>query len=370
MGMKIGVNGRLLVSEKMEGISRYIYETTCAMAKQHPDDVFYFYLDRSAGKRLSFPPNVRTVVVPWHARHPVLWYWWFEVMLPFYFWLHDIDVFYSGETYLSCRSRIPVVMVVHDLAYLHYPQHIPDTSLVYFKSNTPRFLKRADSLIAVSGYVRDDISRQFGIAPSRILIAGNAVNKPLAEYDTSLNPTEPYFLYVGALQPRKNIVNLIKAFLKFNKVHNHSFRLVLAGRMAWKTHEIKQTAEQHPEVILTGQVTESQKYGLISGAGGVAYVSFFEGFGIPILEAMAVGTPVITSSVTSMPEVAGDAALLADPHNIDEISAAMEILATDEQKRAELITKGYSRCKAYNWKDSADVIYSEIIRLKAQNAHK
>lgn len=367
--MNIGVNARVLVSDKMEGISRYIYETTCAMAAAHPEDTFFMFFDRSTGIEFGFPPNVRCVVVPWHARHPVLWYWWFEIALPLYFRWYKIDVFYSGEAYLSLRSKVPTVMVIHDLAYLHYPEHVPDTSLGYFRKYVPAYIRRADSLITVSEYVKNDLSHQFGVLPEKIHVAGNAVK-------TDIRPGgqegavygKPYFLYVGALQPRKNIVHLVRAFSQFNDRNNRRYRLVLAGRMAWKTDEIRNAILGNPDVTYAGPVSESEKKALIKGALCVTYVSLFEGFGIPILEAMSLGTPVITSSVTSMPEVAGNAALLADPHNIGQLAEAMERIAGDPGLREELITRGYVRCGMYSWQTSGEVIYKQLNQLAKKQA--
>lgn len=361
--MNIGVNARVLVSEKMEGMSRYIYETVCVMASAHPEDTFYLFFDRFTGIDFGFPPNVRCVVVPWHARHPVLWYWWFEIALPVYFRWYKIQVFYSGECYLSLRSKVPTVMVVHDLAYLHYPEHVPDTSIAYFRKYVPRYIKRTDRLITVSEYVRHDLSSRFGVPADRITVAGNAVNyQTTGAGDDQEKPgfEKPYFLYVGALQPRKNIVNLIRAFSLFNKKQNHKYSLVLAGRMAWKTDQIKNAVRDNPDVIYLGPVSESKKISLIKGAVCVTYISLFEGFGIPILEAMSLGTPVITSSVTSMPEVAGDAALTVDPQNIDQISEAMEKISADRSLRDELVNRGFKRCGHYSWQASGRAVYEQI----------
>jgi glycosyltransferase involved in cell wall biosynthesis len=366
--MRIGVNGRLLLSEKMEGMPRYIYETTLQMSNSHPEDEFYVFFDRNVQVNFGFPNNVKSIIVPWHARHPILWYWWFELMIPLYLWWYNIDVFYSGDGYLSLRTQIPTLMVIHDLAYIHYPEQIQSSSLWHYRRFVPKFLHKADSLVTVSDYVKRDIHRHFQVPEEQIIVAGNAVDRipELTELDTSneiqyVAEQKPYFLYVGAIHPRKNIDNLIKGFLLFNK--ENQYNLVLAGRMAWKTDEIQKLIKQYSNIVYVGMVTENEKYTLIKNAVAVTYISLFEGFGIPILEAMGSGTPVITSDVTSMPEIAGDAAITVNPNHPEDIAKAMSLLANNDTLRQTLIVKGYERKKKFTWSETGNIIYNELTRI-------
>lgn len=368
--MKIGINCRILISKNLEGVHRYIYETTLQMAKTHPEDEFYLFFDRKVDVDFGFPTNIKSIIVPWHARHPILWFWWFELMLPIYLWWYKIDVFYSGDGYMSLRTKTPTLMVIHDLAYVHYPEQIKASSLWHYKRFVPKYLKQAASLVTVSHYVKKDIHNQFEIPLSKIKVAGNAVDI-IPKIDSSLNAPlvlaviqeKPYFLYIGAIHPRKNLDNIIKGFLIFNK--ENQYNLVLAGRMAWKTNEIEKTIKESPNVLYLGMVSENEKYTLIKNAIAITYVSLFEGFGIPILEAMHVGTAVITSDVTSMPEVAGDAALKVNPNQPEEIAKAMESLAYDDDFRQELIQKGYIRCSDFSWETTGNIIYQELSRIKS-----
>jgi len=365
--MKIGINGRVLTSLKMEGVARYIYETTLQMALTNPEDEFVLFHDRKIDTDFNFPPNVSSVVVPWHARHPILWFWWFEMMLPFFFKLKKIDVFYSGDGYLSKRSKIPTVLVMHDLAYLHYPEQIAASTLKYYQKNVPEFLRKADKVIAVSNYVKQDIVAQIGIDETKVSVAYNAVSPP-QDVDYSTLPPDisvaingsKYFIYIGAIHPRKNIIRLIKGFDLFNKKMNSSFKLVIAGRMAWHTDDIKDAINTTPQVVYIGMVSEPVKYKLIKNALAMTYISVFEGFGIPILEAMKMGTPVITSNVTSMPEVAAGAALTVDPNSEIDIANAMTQLVENDTIRQEFINKGLNRYKDFSWQKSADIIYSAL----------
>lgn len=365
--MRVGINVRLLLSQNMEGIPRFIYETTLQMATAHPEDEFILFFDRSIKDNFGFPSNVKSVVVPWHARSPLLWLWWFDIMLPLYFWWYKIDVFYSGDGYMSLRTKIPTVMVMHDLAYLHYPAHVSGSSLEFYRKYVPKYLNKADFIIAVSEYVKNDIALQLKIPLGKILVAYNAVSDSMDISEVLLPSSlqskidnKPYFIYVGALHPRKNIKNLIEGFIQFNAKNHNQYKLVLAGRLAWKTNEITKAIQSSSSIVHAGMVSEKIKYKLISDALALTYVSVFEGFGIPLLEAMKMGTPVITSSVTSMPEVAGEAALLVNPDSQEDIAMSLQKIVDNPALRIDLKRKGLSRYKDFSWEKSADTIYQAL----------
>lgn len=373
--MRIGVNVRLLLHENMEGIPRYIYETTLQMANTHPDDEFILFFDRNVRSDFKFPSNVKSVVVPWHARHPILWLWWFEVMMPLYLWWYKIDVFYSGDGYLSLRSKIPTLLVIHDLAYIHYPDYVGKTSLDYYSKYVPQYLERANHIVTVSAFVKNDIVTQLHIDADKISVAYNAVSPPMVVDDIKLPESfvkaidgKPYFLYVGAIQPRKNILKIIEAFLAFNKHSDVKFKLVLAGRFAWDTQEIQKAIQSSSDIFHAGIVSEAIKYKLIKNAVALTYISVFEGFGIPLLEAMKMGTPVITSNVTSLPEVAGDAAILVDPDDVKDITTSLHKIASQPKMRDLLSEKGLKRYQAFSWEESAKVIYSALCDMLMKNA--
>lgn len=366
--MNIGVNARVLTSENMEGVARYIYETTRCMAMAHPDDRFILFFDRNVKSQFDFPANVSKVIVPVQARDPILWYIWFELLLPIYLKWYKIDVFYSGDGSLSLRTNVPTLLVTHDLAYIHHPDHISKRYLSYNKVYVPKFHQKASSIITVSHYVKNDVINKFGVDPSKIHVAYNAVNKLdqqslTSSSDEKTQINHPYFIYVGSLHPRKNIIRLIDGFLRFKSLTNNDYKLVIAGRLAWKSDDIKQKLTSSPDIIYLGMVSEQKKNELISKAVALAYISVFEGFGIPIIEAMRLSVPVITSSVTSMPEVAGDAALLVYPFDINSIASALTTLSNDQDLRTDLIKKGNERYQYFSWEKSGDIIYNELLKI-------
>ncbi|MBL0025955.1 MAG: glycosyltransferase family 4 protein [Saprospiraceae bacterium] len=367
--MRIGVNARLLLSKNLEGIPGYIYETTSKMATNHPDDEFILFYDRFNRDKLPFPSNVKHVVIPLQARHPVLWYFWFEWFMPVYLKIYKVDIFYSADGYLSLSTDIPTVMVIHDLAFARYPDHISVSILKYYRKYVPKFLNKAMSIVTVSNYVKDDISKLFDIPDQKIHVAYNAVSDSDKTQDKgkirkiigNILTGLPYFIYVGSLHPRKNIVRLISAFDLYNKNNDLKYKLILAGRMAWKASEIKDEIADTPNVLFTGMISEDEKKVLIQNARALIYVSLFEGFGIPILEAMIHNTPVITSDVSSMPEVAGGAAILVNPEDVINISAGIKLMAEDTETRNKYIALGKSRVLDFSWEDSSKKIYDLLV---------
>jgi glycosyltransferase involved in cell wall biosynthesis len=372
--MKIAVNARELLKGRIEGIGRYIYETTKRMVLDHPDDEFYFLFDREFDPSFIFADNVTPIVVHPQARHPILWYLWFEWSVPYYLKKYEIDVFYSGDTYASLKTSVPTLIVCHDIAYKHYPDHIRKSHRKYYQKNFPKFHERADHIVAVSKFTKQDIVSTYGLAADKVTIGYNATPsgfKPLSE-ESKLEIKEdltggmPFFIYVGSLHPRKNVVNLIKAFDLFKKDNDSDHKLVLVGRMAWKNEELKKTFEttvHRDDIIFTGHISNEQLPRYLAAAEALTYVSVFEGFGIPILEGMSSGTPVITSNVSSMPEVAGEAALLIDPHDPASIARGMQEIITNKQLRMELISKGLERAKSFSWGNTANHIYSELKKI-------
>jgi glycosyltransferase involved in cell wall biosynthesis len=373
--VNIAVNARFLYSEQLEGVHRYIYETTVRMAAAHPEDRFVLFYDRAYSKALIYPENVVQVIIPLQTRHPLLWHIWLEYLLPYYFDKYQIDVFYSGDTYMSLRAKQPTVLVCHDLAYLHYPGHIPFAAKWHYRRFFPEYHRKAAHIIAVSESTKKDIVQQYQISPEKITVAPNAVNEsykvlnPDEKQDVRNSYTDgcPYFIYLGALHPRKNIIQMIHAFRIFKDQYQSRHKLILAGRLAWKSGDIEAAMANNPDIIHTGFVGAQEKKLLLGGAEALVYVSLFEGFGIPLLEAMASGVPVITSSVSSMPEVAGSAAVLVDPNDCDAISEAMYQISHDGHIAQNLIQEGLKRYRQFDWNSTAEIIYDRIKEVLHDN---
>lgn len=373
--MKIAVNVRFFLKDRMEGIARFNYETLKRIVLQNPQDEFFFLFDRDYDQNFIFAENVKPVVLFPPTRHPFILAFWLEVRIKIALKRIKPDVFLSGDTYMPLNSGVKTVIVSHDLAFHHYPEHTRFFDRNFYHYFFPKYHRKADKIIAVSEFTKQDIIKKYGINESKIEVVHNAANghfypiddKTKAKVKSELTEGNPYFVYLGSIHPRKNIVNLIKAFELFKLKTKSDHFLVIIGRPAWKTGEYFNTLKNSPvrNSIITRQINRESLPQYIGSADALFYVSFFEGFGIPILEGFEAGIPVVTSNTSSMPEVAGDAALLADPFSPDSISEAMEKLAGNPHVGTELVKKANERLKFFSWNKSADKMYN-ILREIAE----
>ena len=365
--MVIGVNARLFLPQVMEGIARYSWETTRRMIEGNPQDHFVLFFDRPIDPRYRIAENMTCVRSFPPSRHPILWKWWFDFSLPRLFRKHKIDVFYSGDGYLSLRSDVPTLLVSHDITYFHFPEYMRKEQIKYLRNHVPRFHEKAAHIIAVSEFTKTDLVQHLGLDPSKITVAYNALP---SSKQSGLSPKKKDFLlYVGSLHPRKNIENLLRGFDGFLELLKESGyraalpKLKLAGRAAFSTETIDGVHSEMKNgsyVEFLGSVTEELKWTLLAEAKCMCYVSKWEGFGIPLLEAMSVETPVITSNLGALKEVSGDAAILVNPEKPDEISRAMLDVWTKEKLRKELTEKGVERVKDFDWDETTKIIYAAL----------
>lgn len=366
--MKIAVNTRMLLKDRMEGIARYIYHTTKEMVLSHPEDQFYFFFDRPYDQSFIFADNVIPITIGPPARHPFLFIIWFEYSFYNAIKKNNIDVVYSGDSYLSIRSSIPTVLVSHDLAFIHYPDHITAINRWYYNRYFKKFHQHAKKIIAVSNATKEDIILQYNIPKEKIKIAYNDTdgsfsklsNKEILAVRKKYSNGKPYFIYLGSIHPRKNVANIIRGFDEFKKEFGTEHQLLFVGRKAWKNQEITQTynkAVYYDEIHFLGSLDEGREK-LMGAAECLLYISLFEGFGVPILEAMDAGIPIICANVSSMPEVAGKAAIQVDPNNTNDIAQAMYHIVSEDNE--PLLLAAIDQRKKFNWSTSADIIYNTL----------
>lgn len=370
--MKIAVNTRLLLKGKLEGIGWVAYETLRRIVKDHPEVEFYFIFDRQPDPMFLFADNVKPVVLFPQARHPFLFIWFFELSIPHALRKIGADLLYSPDGYLSLRSKVPQVVEFHDLNFEHFPGDMPKIHLWHYKKFFPKFARKAKRIVTVSDFSKQDIVDCYGVSPDKVDVAYNGVNEifvPLAEEEQTEIRKQysggcPYFMFVGSLHPRKNLARLFTAFDRFKKRQSSDVKLVIVGEKRWWTEPIQKAydaIECKDDVVFAGRLSAEELHRVTAAALASVYVSYFEGFGIPILEAFRCNTPVITSNVTSMPEVAQDAALMVDPFNEDSIADAM-VKVLDEKVRQQLVEKGSERAKDFSWDQAANVIWDSLIK--------
>jgi len=369
--VKIAVNTRLLIKDKLEGIGWFTYENLKRITTQHPEHEFHFIFDRKFSEEFVFAENVHPHVVFPQARHPFLYYLWFEHSIPRLLKKIDANLFFSPDGYLSLKTDVPSINVFHDLNFEHYPNDLPFLERKFYRSFFPRYAEKAKRIATVSEYSKLDISQQYGISKNKIDVVYNGANesfKPLDELSKlevrkKFTGGSPYFLFVGSLHPRKNLARLFGAFDKFKSQDNQGIKLMIVGEKKWWTEGIKTAYDgmkYKEDVIFTAHLNSENLHKVLASALALTYVSYFEGFGIPIVEAFYCDTPVITSNVTSMPEVAGDAALLIDPFSIDSIAGALQKISTDENLRNSLIEKGRERRKMFSWQKTSERLWNSI----------
>ena len=373
--MIIAVNTRFLLPDYLEGYGYFIHECFKRITRDHPEHQFIFIFDRPFDPRFIYEKNVTPVVVGPPARHPMLWKWWYDVKIPLVLKKYKADVFISADGFCSLTTSVPQCLVIHDLAFLHHPAFIKKSHLLFYKRYTPRFLKKANAIATVSEFTKADIHQRYKIENEKIHVVYNAakpVFKPITE-DLKLfvkmkyTDGKEFFLYSGAIHPRKNLLNLLKGFSLFKKRLKSNFKLVIAGRLAWKYESFLKDLESYKyrqDVILTGYLPEEELVSLTASAYAMVYPSLLEGFGVPVIEAMQSGVPVITTSGSAMEEMAGDAALYADVSIPSDIGEKMMFLYKDENYRDLLIQKGLQKAGEYSWQKTSALLWQSICNLK------
>jgi len=370
--LKIAVNARMLTQRKPGGIATYARETLRRITRAHPEHDFLFIVDRPFTRRAEYPSNV-SVTRTFPSFHPLLWYPWFEWAVPLILKKFAPDIFLSLDGFASLAASVPTVDVIHDLNFHHYPADMPAMISRYYNAYFPKYAKKAKGIATISEYSKRDIVTLYGEPPSKITLTWCGVSDaflPLGDEDKkkirgSLAGGAPYFLSVGAVHPRKNLSRLIKAFDQFKDRTNTELKLVLAGPSLFKTGELFQVWNQSlhkKDILFTGTVSNERLAAIYGGAEALLFVSYFEGFGIPALEAMACEIPVVAANRTSLPEVCGQAARYVDPFSVDDIARAMEDIFYDEDLRAHLIETGRRQKENFSWDKTADLLWQAVER--------
>ncbi len=375
--MKIAINTKFLADPNLEGFARFTYEIAKRLVEAHPEDQFYFLFDRKYDSSFIFGTNEKPLIVYPQARHPFLWYIWYEFSSRRVLEKIKPDVYLSPDGLTTLNLKIPNVTVIHDIGFVKLDQQIPYLAEKYWRWRTPKVIKSSTKIITVSEFSKNEILENYPEARDKVEVVYNGFThnfKPIHHEEKqkikdSFTEGEDYLLYVGSIHPRKNVDQLIKAFNIFKSKTESKVKLVLAGRWAWKSEGTKKLMSESPyreDIISTGYISEENLSELMSAARAFCYISLYEGFGIPVLEAMAAGVPVLTSNVSSMPEVAGDAALLANPLDSQDIAKKIQTIVENEVLRTELIEKGHRRLDHFNWDKSAEKLYQILAEILPQ----
>ena len=375
--MKIAVNTRLLVP-KLEGIGWFEYETLRRMVTQHPEHTFYFIFDRDYDERFLFADNVKPVLTfPPCRHHPYFWYVYFEWAIPYVLRKLKPDLFLSPDGWMTLRTDVPQVSVIHDINFAHHPEFFSPAFRKYFDRYFPEFAKKAVKIATVSEFSKNDICQTYGIGEDKIDVVyhgSNELFRPLdaegkARVQVQYAAGCDYFLFVSAINKRKNLPNILRAFDRYKEQSGSDVKFLVVGGRAGKHEELDEvlaTMNHVQDVRFLGHLPAKELALITEASIALVYASLFEGFGIPIVEAFNAETAVITSNTSSMPEVAGDAALLVDPLSVEQIADAMEKLASDNLYRSQLIEKGRGQRQKFSWDLTAHKLWQCVEKAMGQ----
>jgi len=356
--MTIAINCWILRNKKLDGIGYFTVNTVANLIRQHPEIQFQILCDKKFTEDYFDFPNVTKHKIFPALRHPILYVIYMELVLPFFLRKHKPDLMVSMDSFLSLLSGCKQIPVIYDINFEHKPEDIALKNRIYYRFFTKRFAKKAKRIATISEYSKRDIADFYKIDATLIDNVSCGINSnfsPLSKEEITAvrdkwSEGKPYFFFVGSMHPRKNIKRLIDGFNLFKERTQSDFKLVLAGSLLWQKTDIEDSytnSQYKDDIIFTGRLSDDDLQKVLGAAYALSFVPIFEGFGLPIVEAFQSGVPVICSNVTSMPEVAGDAALMVDPFNIDSIANGMNKLADNNDLRNELIDKGHQQKKAF-----------------------
>lgn len=369
--MKVAINIWLLRKKELDGIGVFIKETVSRMIAQHPDVEFLLMCDKNLTEDYFEFPNAKKYYIFPPLRHPLLYVAYMETVVPLFLHRHKPDIFLAPDSMLSLTSSCRQIACIHDLNFIHQPQHLDLKNRIYYRTFSRLHAKKAARIATVSEYTKNDIINTYGIPASHIDVIYLGIQKLLPVSDAEKQKIKSkytngreYYFFVGSLHPRKNIKRLMSAFDLYKKQTGSDFCLVLAGNFMWSNTDIKklyESLEYKKDIIFTGRVSNEELSQLYGGAYCVTFVPTFEGFGLPIVEAFAMDVPLICSNVTSMPEIADDAAILVNPYDIDDIKNAMiRVYRNDNNICKQLIEKGRIRRQLFSWDNTASLLWQTI----------
>lgn len=370
--MVIGVNTRFLLTSKMEGFGWFTYETMQRIAANHPEHQFIFFFDRKFDpKFIQGLPNVEGVVLRPQARHPILHYIWFEFSITAALKKYKCDAFISPDGYCSLRTNTPQLAVIHDLNFEHNPGDLPKMDLYYYKGFFPKFAQKASRIVTVSKFSKTDIETLYNIPSSKIDVAYNGASS-VFQPQTAATKTEikdkytegaPFLLFVGALNKRKNLSRLVEAFEKVKNRLQLPHKLLIVGEQMFRNQSLKISKQIAQEVRFTGHLSQDDLSKVTGSADLFCFVSYFEGFGIPMVEAMRSKTPVLAGNLTALPEIGERHVHYCDPLDVNDIADKIQELLTDEDLRNSKLEMAYEHSLTFNWDKTAEKIWESFSKM-------
>ena len=373
--MRVGLDARTLASDVKSGVEYYVTNLVQAFSRLDGAPEIIAYVDRPISDPIiaaaASSGTVQTRII--RARHG-----WLRAALPWRLWRDRVELVHLPSTIIPPILPCPAVVTVHDLAWVRYPETYGREDLMMQGFAVLRAANRAARIIVVSESTAQDLRKRYPTAEGKTTVVPLAASGRYSPDGPGLSPTafpgaerlgKGYVLYTGGLQPRKNLLRLLAAYAKLRS-EEPAPPLVLAGALSPHAEELKAASrklgiERH--VTFPGYVPDDQLPSLYRSATVFVYPSLYEGFGLPVLEAMASGVPVVTANTSSMPEVADEAAILVDPESVDRLAWAISLLLTDRELRATMVRRGLARSREFTWEDTARRtvgVYRQVVEGK------
>jgi glycosyltransferase involved in cell wall biosynthesis len=337
-------------------------------ARPNEDAVLDFPTASNVSRR-QLPISERLLTILWHRAN---------LPLPVDVFTGTVDLFHSPDFVLPPLRGTKSILTVHDLAFLLFPECAHEALREYLLRVVPRSARRASFIVADSENTANDVICLLGVSPERVAVVPGGVDprfQPVTDPERLRMmrrllgvETAPYVLFVGVIEPRKNLQGLIQAFELIKKRYRLPHKLVVVGRKGWLSDGIYEKYEQsqvRQDIVFPGFIPDEDLPTLYSAASALSMPSFYEGFGLPLLEAMACGTPVVASNAASLPEVVGDAAPQVDPNDIDALAEALAQVLTDDTLRAVNRARGLERAAQFSWQAAAQKLLEVYERVGA-----
>jgi glycosyltransferase involved in cell wall biosynthesis len=351
----------------MEGFGNYSYELVQRITRNQPDQSFVLFFDRKVDSKFEFTSNVKTVALFPPTRHPFIYFFWFEWSLKRALRKYKIDLLWTPDGFCCLSSNVPQIATIHDLNFEHYPEDLPWFANKYFRAFFPKFAAKAKRILTVSHFSKNDIMEKYRIESKKISVIYNGISDEyrilapdeITETRRHFSNGKPYFIFVGSLHPRKNVKRLVEAFSEFSKT-NSDIDLVIVGNAMWKQEVFSLTNDTKKRVHFLGHLTTSELSRVTGAAFALSYVPYFEGFGIPLVEAMRCGIPIVSANTSCLPEIAGDAAIYCDPFSVEDITAQLQLLSKDSKLYQHLAENALKRSVLFSWDKAAEEVWDVL----------
>ena len=373
--MRIALDG-LPLSRPLTGIGHYTLELASHLAADCADDEFLVVTPRAFDASARVTADVKNLSFLRPTVNPIIRHWW-KSGLPRYLRKNQIDLFHGTNFKLPVNTECVTVLTIHDLSHLLHSDTHESKKVAATKDTLPDMAAAATLIITPTELVRAEVHEHLGISREKILVIPEAARdsfRPL-EFEATkstrrkLGIGEEFLLYVGTLEPRKNLLTLVKSFEAIAQQNTKDLQLVLAGMRGWMVDDLYDYVKRSRlsnGIIVTGYLSDDELRALYSSCTLFVYPSRYEGFGLPPLEAMACGAPVVASKIGSVSEVLGQAALLVDPVNVAALTDRIEALYNNHEKRRELAQHGLKRAAEFSWQKTARLtrdVYKHALEL-------